>query len=342
LKTEENLFGNFSFAGAGDWLAAVHNEGAGELHWEPEPGIRVPSLVQPDGSTPDTRLASAWRTGASWLNIPRIPVKDVRTANLLALKYLELGAQGIWFELSVECSAAELLQGIRIDYCYLALSCDPGTEGRLPKLLHQLEGGPSPKGFIAAPGIRYEDPIWERFPGLKACYIPVRGEPASSALSRALAEGANRLAEGIRPENIVFAADAGNEFFAEVGKLKALRYLWHQVCRSSGLSESASRQSWIHAVTRPFTSAAYEPRGHMIAATTAALSAILGGCDALTVLPPDEDSLAQRVALNVSNLLREESYIDKVQDPLLGASALDDYVDLLSRKAWAGFQALMK
>ena len=57
----------------------------------------------------------------------------------------------------------------------------------------------------------------------------------------------------------------------------------------------------------------FHPHGNMIKNTTDALSAVLGGCNALTLCAEDEDSeMTNRIALNVSNILKEESHLDKV------------------------------
>jgi methylmalonyl-CoA mutase len=67
----------------------------------------------------------------------------------------------------------------------------------------------------------------------------------------------------------------------------------------------------------------------MIRQTYQALSAVLGGANVLWVRPlEEENSTAQerRIARNVSAILKEEAYLDKVQDPSAGAYFLENLV----------------
>jgi methylmalonyl-CoA mutase len=71
----------------------------------------------------------------------------------------------------------------------------------------------------------------------------------------------------------------------------------------------------------------------MIRQTYQALSAVLAGANVLWVRPLEEEySTAQerRIARNVSAILKEEAYLDKVQDPVAGSYFLENLVaDLL-------------
>jgi methylmalonyl-CoA mutase len=45
-----------------------------------------------------------------------------------------------------------------------------------------------------------------------------------------------------------------------------------------------------------------------------------------------------RIARNVSNILREESHLNKVADPTAGSYAIDNMIDKLAIAAWTEFQ----
>ncbi len=51
--------------------------------------------------------------------------------------------------------------------------------------------------------------------------------------------------------------------------------------------------------------------------------------------------MMDRIARNVSNIIREESYLDKVADPLAGAYAVENMVDRLAQEAWKNFQQII-
>jgi methylmalonyl-CoA mutase len=82
----------------------------------------------------------------------------------------------------------------------------------------------------------------------------------------------------------------------------------------------------------------------MLRATTEAMSAVMGGCDALTVLAYDSvmgdqnSELGERIARNVSILMREEAHLDKIVDPSAGSYYIENLTYQLSTEAWNLFQ----
>jgi methylmalonyl-CoA mutase len=89
-----------------------------------------------------------------------------------------------------------------------------------------------------------------------------------------------------------------------------------------------------------------DPHTNLLRQTTEAMSAIIGGIDRLIIHPHDEQStqgaseLAQRMALNISNLLQDESYLATVNDPLGGSYALEKLTQDLSEKSWELFKTM--
>ena len=79
----------------------------------------------------------------------------------------------------------------------------------------------------------------------------------------------------------------------------------------------------------------------MLKSTSAALAAILGGCDALTVQPENENPMMARIARNVSSILREESHLSKVADPTAGSYYLESLTNQLAINAWKKFQNII-
>ena len=70
------------------------------------------------------------------------------------------------------------------------------------------------------------------------------------------------------------------------------------------------------------------------------------GADSILVLPYDLYSnngvseLAKRMALNISLILKEESYFDKVIDPSGGSYSAEALTKLIGEKAWSYFQSI--
>jgi methylmalonyl-CoA mutase len=89
-----------------------------------------------------------------------------------------------------------------------------------------------------------------------------------------------------------------------------------------------------------------DPNTNLLRQTTEAMSAILGGVDRLIIHPFDACSqhgtseFSQRMALNISNLLQDESYFSAVADPLGGSYAIEGLTEDISIKSWNLFKQM--
>jgi len=119
--------------------------------------------------------------------------------------------------------------------------------------------------------------------------------------------------------------------------------LWYQVTRAFGLQDDEILPLQIHTRVEKWVSEKYEPHGNMINATASAIAAVLGCCDAITVEPQDlSNPTMTRVARNVSSVIREESHLNKVSNPLEGSYGLKKITDEIAKNAWAKFQQKLK
>lgn len=150
--------------------------------------------------------------------------------------------------------------------------------------------------------------------------------------------------EGLTIEEIVanteLSVSIGTDYFMEIAKVRALRYLMNNVFQSF---DNQCFNVNIHASTSTFYDAAITPYTNMLRATTEAMSAILGGCDSLTIHAYDatfseSSDFARRIARNVSAVLKEESYLDKTIDPAAGSYYVENLTLQLAQNAWALFQ----
>ena len=145
----------------------------------------------------------------------------------------------------------------------------------------------------------------------------------------------------------MLSVSIGTSYFLEIAKLRALRVLANKFITAYQSSLITNNSSLIHAQTSAFYDAATTPYTNLLRATTEAMAAIVGGCDALTVRPYDavldrkqsaaEQEFSQRIARNVSILLAEESYFDKVADPSAGSYYVETLTQQLAESAWALF-----
>ena len=145
----------------------------------------------------------------------------------------------------------------------------------------------------------------------------------------------------------ILSVSVGTSYFMEIAKLRALRVLFNRFAGHYPVATGGPDQPFVHAQTSAFYDAAATPFTNLLRATTEAMAAVIGGCDALTVRPYDavlgqqagspDPTFSHRVARNVSVLLKEESYFDKVADPSAGSYYIETLTSQLTDGAWALF-----
>ncbi|PEN15114.1 methylmalonyl-CoA mutase [Longibacter salinarum] len=173
----------------------------------------------------------------------------------------------------------------------------------------------------------------------------------------ALTETLDQLTErGVSADTAVdrlhFALPIDTSYFVEIGKLRALRFLATRVVNAF-LDQSESNRTvqaadlFVQAHTSRRTQTVYGAYVNMLRGTTQAASAIIGGCDVLTVAPFDEslngpNDFASRIARNTQLILRHESHLDQVADPGAGSYYVEAVTNAIIEEAWPLFQAIEK
>lgn len=126
-------------------------------------------------------------------------------------------------------------------------------------------------------------------------------------------------------ENIAFQSAAGDLHFPEIAKLKALRSLVEDLATNYDVPLSPESIHLI-AATSTWSYSLLDKNTNLIRQTYQAMAGILGGCNSLWVKTLEGKSASvreKRIARNISTILREESYLDKVIDPAAGSFYLD-------------------
>ncbi|NNE20690.1 MAG: methylmalonyl-CoA mutase small subunit [Myxococcales bacterium] len=230
----------------------------------------------------------------------------------------------------------------------------------------ELEGGLGfdPIGLLAAEGCIQggllarsaelrDVAIWcsNNAPGLRAANVssnPYDGGGASivQELAYTIATGIEYLRQltdaGLSVDaaarQIGFSYAVSSDFFTQVAKLRAARWLWAKVVVSAG-GEPGSAAMHIHCRTSRFTKTGLDPWVNMLRVTAECTAAVVGGAQSIATLPFDcvigsPDELARRVARNTQVVLREESHLGKVADPAGGSWFVERLTSDLARAAW--------
>ncbi len=142
--------------------------------------------------------------------------------------------------------------------------------------------------------------------------------------------------------NIKFHFAVGSNYFMEIAKIRAARFLWAKVVNAYGPSNAQVTRTHIHTLTADWNKTVYDPYLNMLRTTTESMSAIIGGINSLTVKPfnaifEETNPFSERIARNQQLVLKEESYFDKIVDPAAGSYYIENLTDLLIGDAWKLF-----
>lgn len=131
----------------------------------------------------------------------------------------------------------------------------------------------------------------------------------------------------------------GMNFFMEVAKLRAARLLWAELMEQHfAPSDPRSKMLRTHCQTSGVSLTGQDPYNNIIRTTIEALAAVLGGTQSLHTNAYDEalalpTDTSARIARNTQLVLREETGITRVIDPLAGSYYVESLTHSLVTEA---------
>lgn len=292
---------------------------------------------------------------SGWQNIPRIVVITEKEANEKALQYLTLGADGIMFDVTgrEEFDIHLLLDKLQWPFCAICfISSDT-------KIATKILGYTQEKNYdlselsgsifwklekTAALAQSALLPLLTKYHSLG---IIVASSTPVTEISESLQQAVQLMDVmtdmGITKEiifrSISLSFTCEENIFLTIAKLRAVRLLWYQISQAFKITNYRPAELYINIRSEKWGSEKFQPHGNMIKNTAHALAAVLGGCNGLTLSPEEEENeMMNRIALNISNILKEESHLDKVADPIAGSYALEKLTQELSEAAWQDFK----
>ncbi len=149
------------------------------------------------------------------------------------------------------------------------------------------------------------------------------------------------LSPSILAKNIGFSFVSGPNYFMEIAKLRAARWLFSVVCKAWGINETEVPMH-IHTRSASWNLTLYDPNVNLLRTTTEAMSGSLGGSDEISVHPYDlvfreGNDFSSRIARNIQVILKEESHFDKVADPASGSYYIENLTAGIAEQAWSHF-----
>jgi len=221
----------------------------------------------------------------------------------------------------------------------VALRFDPyGALARRGGLPYDLDRAHRWLGELATEGRRiWVDATLHHHAGATAPEEVAIAAATGVAYLRALAALGHPLADA--PARLGFSLACDADVFLSAAKLRAARWIWSKVLRATGIDDPAHGMV-VHAFESRRPATVLEPLVGALRGTAAALGAVVGGADELSLAPHAPTPAAARLARNTQHMLRHEAHLDRVRDPGGGAHYLEALTDVLARAAWGVFQQL--
>lgn len=293
-----------------------------------------------------------------WANVATFDVKDELASNREILDALMNGVDGIMLQISGSVDWATLLKDVGIPYIKVYLEPQGNVLGLWETFKSwmqatgikptELQGGIVWDGFVKALQFPMEKEdfyvqaasllasakAYPNFRPLAICFSHYHQSGATAVQELAygfasfieLVDGLEKY--GFSPAELFskcqLCLEAGADFFGEIAKIKAARVVFHQLANLYGVSMEPELVE-IFVGTSKWTKSSWDVNTNLLRNTSEAMSAILGGCNALAVGTHDfsKADFSTRMARNISNILKEESFLDKVVDPAAGSYYLE-------------------
>ncbi len=132
----------------------------------------------------------------------------------------------------------------------------------------------------------------------------------------------------------------GMNFYMEIAKLRAARFLWHKVVSKYNPKKEDSKMLRTHCQTSGWSLTEQDPYNNVIRTTIEAMAAIFGGTQSLHTNAFDEaialpTEFSARIARNTQIVLQEETHITNVVDPWGGSYMMESLTQEMIDKAQA-------
>lgn len=143
-------------------------------------------------------------------------------------------------------------------------------------------------------------------------------------------------------KKITFHFGIGSNYFFEIAKIRAAKILWKLILNEYGVIDLPIN---INSTTTFTNFACFDQHNNILRTTTEAMSAIIGGANSISILPFDSaygtsTEFSERIAINIQHILKEETFLGKVNDISKGAYYIESITDELVEKSLALFKEI--
>jgi len=353
------LFETFDSVSHQDWLDKITTDLKGKdfdetLVWKTKEGIDIQPFYT---SCPDNFTPSPLKSAADWKIRETITITSVENANKKALLALKGGANSLLFvgEIHSQNEMDVLLKDIQIDIIEVHFYT---TNPKQTTSFVNLTDGSISYDFLGEKLENIEKQVDYIVASMtsKTKTITVNGKSFSDKGASVIDELAFTLAQGVEYLNLLtekgidaqtiankmqFNLGIGTNYFFEIAKIRAIRILWNTILEQYKVANSAM---YIHSETNRTEEGQEDKNYDILRNTTRAMSAIIGGCNSLSVCPHDNSEANQdfsnRIARNIQHILKEEAFFGKVNNPADGSYYIEELTTEIAAKSWKVFQEI--
>jgi len=367
------LFDEFSKVSAKQWKQKIQFDLKGEdynetLVWESNEGIKVTPFYHQD----DFEALEVPRIEKQVGICQSIFISDVETANFLAIDAVQRGATTIQFEAHEPFDIVALLEGLvipakagihfKLKFLSENFLSDLITHAKEHKFFLNIDlvGNLAKSGnwfydfgrdYVILENILAKAPQNTYILSVDASLYQNAGANMVQQIAYALAHGneyLNHLNDSSldlsgseRP--IQFHFSVGSNYFFEIAKLRAFRYLWILLCEEYDLKMELA----IFVTPSLRNKTLYDYNVNMLRTTTECMSAMLGGATTISNVSYDaifhkKNEFGERISRNQLLILQDESYLKEAAQFADGSYYIEALTKQLAEKALVLFKSIEK
>ncbi|MEM9076910.1 MAG: methylmalonyl-CoA mutase subunit beta [Bacteroidota bacterium] len=367
--SEFGLFDEFPQVSAQQWKQKIQYDLKGAdynetLVWESPEGIKVKPFYHAedlDKSWVPSQEIEKWHIAQSMY------VTDTSKANQKANDVLSKGVESLIFTIpTVKINLIDLLEGINLSKVPIHFKFEFFPTEPLKLLLSNVQGKNAqlyfhidPIGNLAKTGNWHQSQQEDLLTLLelselvsaqnKVSTITINSTVYQNAGANIVQQLAYTLAHAneyayrlkSKLQAPIFNVSVGGNYFFEIAKIRALRWLWSTLAKEYSVDEKC------HIIATPSkrNKTLYDYNVNMLRTTSECMSAVLGGADTVCNLSYDalyhkDNEFAERIARNQLVLLKEESYFEENANATEGAYYIEHLTRQLAEKALALFKQI--
>ena len=369
--SDSDLFDEFPEVSAKQWKQQIQVDLKGAdyndtLVWDSPEGIKVKPFYHAE-DLKDTPSLQPPKSHA-WKVAQKVFAGDAAKANAKAREILAKGVESLLFTIPTEDTDFKtLLSGIDLNTVPLHFNFEFLATEPIKRLLDEVDGANGEIylnidiiGNLARSGNWYHT-LEKDHELLESVFKMVGTKKNISVLAVDLGlyqnSGANmvqQLAYGLAHANeylghfgssnhfpVTFMLAAGSNYFFEIAKHRALRWLWDTLVPAYGIDS----EPHIVSIPSKRNKTLYDYNLNMLRSTSECMSAILGGADTVCNLPYDaiyhkDNDFGERISRNQLLLLKEESYLSEASQIPEGAYYIEFLTQELAERALSLFKQI--